>query len=343
MSRQPASRPEAADLPLGYAALALPPILVFLLSELVLAVLAHNSVGFSEQALAHAPFSDPGEAASRLKMLGMAFLVLVSSVGVIYKFVSDMRTYFAGSDRRPLYLAYGMVVAVGVIFLALSYSRTSFAELLRSPKLRLGGALFDRALQGLNPGHSLWGEQTYHPLVNTTHFAVLLAIAAFVAGAISCLARLPGPSEEDNWKFQSERLKLYLFLSAAFLAVSVLYFKSWADYPAFLLTGSELSAYASLSSAYTSFIGIEYSLMLAALALPITYLQAQRADAIAMRIVQKSRGRSREPASTLKAQLSAVKQKEGLELSLADVVKVVLAIIGPFMTGALTNLASAVG
>ncbi len=361
MSRQPASRPEAADLPLGYAALALLPILVFLLSELVLAVLAHNSVWFSEQALADAPFSDPAEAAARLKMLGMAFLVLVSSIAVVCKFASDLRTYFAGSDRRTLYLACAMVIAVGAIFLALSYAPFAdeicadgdsaeqgaadegAAALLRSPKLRLGEALFDRALCGLNPGRSLWSEHSYDVLVDTTHIAVLFAIAAFVAGAISCLARLPGSSEEDNWKFQSERLKLYLFLSAAFLAVSVLYFKSWADYPAFLLTRPELSAYASLSSAYTSFIGIEYSLMLAALALPIAWLQAQRADAIAMKIVQKTRGRGREPASTLKAQLSAVKQKEGLELSLADVVKVVLAIIGPFMTGALTNLASAVG
>lgn len=331
-------RPGQADLPWHYAAIALLPVFVFLLSEVILLTLAHNDVAFPEPALASTTYFEPGEAAARLKMLGMGFLVFVSCVAVICKFAADLYTYFAGPARQTLYLTYAIVVLIGLVFLAMTY-----AQGLPLPKERLGEALFDQVFGGLRQGRSMWRAPVYEVFISVTHIAVLLAMAAFVAGGLSCLARLPGLSDTENWKYQSDRLKTYVFLSAAFLAISVLYFKSWADYPAFLLKASDFAAYSALSNAYTSFIGIEYSLMLAALALPIAYLQARKGDAIATRILREAHDTATRSAATLRAQVSAMKKEQGLELSVADILKVVLAIIGPFMTGALTNLASAVG
>jgi Na+/proline symporter len=121
-------------------------------------------------------------------------------------------------------------------------------------------------------------------------------------------------------------MKNYVFISAAFLVVGVLYFKSWADYPAFLLnsdaTKDDFEAYTSLSNAYISFVGIQYTLILAAYALPISYVQAGQSDLICKNIIEKS-GPSASHAAR-KATLYSVKREEGLELSINDVIKIIL-------------------
>lgn len=179
--------------------------------------------------------------------------------------------------------------------------------------------------------HLFWHEGTYTVLIAVTHVIIIVAVASLVAGSISCLARLPRLTAEENWTFQSKRLKTHIFISAAFLAIGVLYCKGWADYPAFLFTSeSATSTYDALSAAYTSFTGLEYSLVLAAYALPVSYLQARKVGQIVV-------------ATEGSTQVGVLKHDESLQYSFSDAAKLVFAVVGPFATGAITNVVSAIG
>lgn len=342
MTDPPSPTLKQAVLPTSFALIALCPILVFCLAEVILATLAHNSVPFSPDLLEERDFPEPGEAAARLHMLGLAFLVLLGAAGMVLKTAFDFVTYFSGPARRTLVLACFLALVVGAAFLVLM----TWYQFMQPPA-RLGAALFRRLFEGVNaieePG--LWSRGTYQVLASTTHVAVVLAIAATITGSISCLAKFPGLDEKENWKLQSRRLKTYATISAAFLIVSVFYFKSWAVYPAFLLateaTKTAHAQFIALANAYTGFTGIEYSLVLAAYALPGSYFQSHEADRIARNLVARSRGpEAAPPAAILGAQVKSVRHREGLETTPLDIFKIVLAILSPLITGALANLAA---
>ncbi|MDJ0895644.1 MAG: hypothetical protein QNJ92_10935 [Alphaproteobacteria bacterium] len=344
MMRSPNPTQEQADLPFKYACLSLFPILIFCLSETILGTLAHNSVPVSSELRERITFSDAGEAAARLRMLGMGLLVFLGAGAVLAKFFVDVRTHFAGPARTTILWAGGLVFIAGLVFLLLMY-----VKWIPIPRQRLGKELFDAIFLGVAESgrDNLWNETTYEVVTGLTHLAVVLSVAAFVAAAISCLAKLPGLDETENWRCQAARLKTYLFLSAGFLIMSVLYFKSWADYPNFLLaaegTKSEFAQQVALANAYTTFTGIEYSLVLASYVLPASYIQSRRADEMAKNIVIESGHLSQPPPSLeFTTQVQAFKQDEHLEIASVEMVKIIFAIIGPLMTGALSGLATTI-
>jgi hypothetical protein len=333
------------------------PILVFVLSESFLFALANNDVTFSGEVLREARFSEPSEAAYRLKMLGMAFLVLAGSFAINIKFFSDIKQYFRGKTRNILWSVYAIVASVALTFLTLMAFLTR--TLRGVGQDRMGRDLFEILFSQLNTVHntpaywsknvpeifilkSSWSETIYEISIFICQVAITLSVAALITGSISCLAKLPEMSDKDSWKYQRDRFKTYIFVSAAFLVTGVLYFKSWADYPAFLLENDKagFAAYTYLSSAYTSFVGIQYSLILAAYALPISYTQAREADLIANNIIERRPHEASQAATVRKTKVYSVKHMEELELSTADTIKLILAVVGPFMTGALTTFSS---
>lgn len=344
MSDDPSPALRQAVLPTSFALIALGPIVVFFMAEVILAMLAHNSNPFPRKLVEGLDFAEPGEAAARLHLLGLALLVLLGAVGMVVKTAFDAFAYFSGPARTTLGLACVLALAVGAAFLQLM-TTLEFMQ----PNARLGEALFDRLFKGVHaieePG--LWNRGTYQLLASATHVAVVLAIAAMITGAISCLAKLPGLDEKENWKIQSQRLKTYATISAGFLIVSVFYFKSWAVYPAFLLAGEATKAaygqFAALANAYTAFTGIEYSLVLAAYALPVSYFQSREADRIARQLMAGGSDPETAPAGVqLKAQVKSMRKKAGLEASPQDIVRIILTILSPLITGALTNLSAVI-
>lgn len=344
MTDAPSLTQKQAVLPTSFALIALCPILVFCLAEVILATLVHNSVPFSPELLEGRDFPEPGEAAARLHMIGLALLVLLGAAGMVLKTAFDFVAYFSGPARRTLVLTCLLALVVGAAFLVLM-TWTGFME----PRARLGDALFLRLFEVVNEIEKprLWSEGTYEVLVRATHFAVVLAIAAMITGSISCLAKFPDLDEKENWKLQSQRLKTYATISATFLIVSVFYFKSWAVYPAFLLATEATKAahaqFVALANAYTAFTGIEYSLVLAAYVLPVSYFQSREADLMARKLIARSRGpKAAPPAAKLAAQVKSVRHREGLETTPLDMFKIILAIISPLITGALGNLVSVV-
>ena len=342
MTETPDPTQKQVALPTAFALIALCPIVVFCLAEIVLATLAHNAVPFPSELFEDRAVSQAGEAAARLHMLGLAFLVLLGAAAMVAKTAFDVAAYFSGSARRTLVLACVLALGVGAVFLVLMWWMR-----FTQPPARLGAELFRRLFDvvGATNGPGLWSRDSYQILVSTTHVAVVLAIASMITGAISCLAWFPDLDDKENWRFQSQRLKTYVTISAAFLIVSVFYFKSWAVYPGFLLAAEETKAahaqYLALANAYTAFTGIEYSLVLAAYALPVSYFQSRQADLLARDLVTRGEGAGAAlPSAKLAAQVKSLRQKEGLETTPLDMFKIILAIISPLITGALTNLAT---
>ena len=187
--------------------------------------------------------------------------------------------------------------------------------------------IFERL--GQEDGQSIWHEGTYTSFIAITHVVIIMVVAVLVAGSVSCLARFPRLTAEENWRYQSRFLKMHAFISAAFLSIGVLYFRIWADYPAFLLTSeSASSAYEALSAAYTSFTGVEYSLVLAAYALPVSYVQAREVSQIV-------------GVTKHATQAASLTGSESLQFTLSDTAKIVFAVVGPFMTGIVTSIISA--
>ena len=319
----PSPTQDPANLEMRHICISLSPILVFCFSESILAALAHNSVPILFELPNNMNFLEAGEAAARLHMLSMLFLVLLGAVAVLVKLGIDIGTYVRGPARYTLYLAFGLVVIAGAAFLAISTSHE-----VMEPRGRLGKEIFDQLFQLVGnikkPGY--WSEDAYNTLVKVSHIAILLTIAALISGSISCLSKLPGMDDKQNLVLQSKRLRVYIIISAVFLIISVLYFKSWANYPAFLLASEpaalNFSQYVALARAYTSFTGIEYSLVLAAYALPISYIQSRRANDIALNVINQSEHLETQPSTWISAaQVDIVKREEGLETKPLDIFK----------------------
>ena len=82
-------------------------------------------------------------------------------------------------------------------------------------------------------------------------------------------------------------------------------------------------------------------MVLAAYALPVSYLQSRQADLLARDLVIRGKGGdAAPPPAKLAARVKSVRQKEGLETTPLDMFKIILAIISPLITGALASLAT---
>lgn len=332
------SMKQVAELHVGYAFISFIPIFIFILHVIILSVLANTSFSWPEPLPDQIMLPGSREAASRLKFLSMLFLLSFSALFIVTKFVFDIKTYFSGSASYTLYLTFGLVIFVGILYLALM-----FAGAIPEIRERLGRDLFNLAFAAKEDVKTYWSERVFEGLLTFSFLAMICSVAALTAGAVSCLARLPGFDDMGNWKFQSVRFKTYVFLGAGFLIVSVLYFKSWVDYPAFLLTsGSTKQDYSSLVSAHVIFTGIAYSLVLAGYAIPIAYIQEGKADVTALTMMGKPGDRRTIRSNpALMADVTKMKQEKNLEFTSADIIKVVFAIMGPLITGVLADLASA--
>jgi hypothetical protein len=210
----------------------------------------------------------------------------------------------------------------------------------------MGGKLFEDALAraSLSGSDTHWGPGVFRWIVFWNNVFTVLAVPAFIAGGISCLARFRNATEQENWIVQSERLKTYIYMSAGLLVIGVLYLKAWTQYPGYLLDQKAAAAYTSLVNTYAMFTGVEYSLVLSAFALPVAFVLSGRADRIAARIVMTEEKRAPAPVPLPhSAKLKAVRERELLVITSQDVLKTLVALLAPFITGTVASLSSVVG
>ena len=252
--------------------------------------------------------------------------------GAVIKFIADILKEYDGAGRKKLLAA----AAIGMAFAMIVIAQTESGELQSGFEL-LGGALFERA--GLLSGSpsTLSGIKS---MVMIANIATAAGIVALVVGAISCL----GETETDrdaNWKRQSERLQLYVYMSTAFLVAGILFLEAWSHWPqfAFMLDDEqksvELAAYSSHANALTIFNGVQYSVMLAAYAIPAAAVLFRQADGIA----RSKLG----PGDHSAAKVDKMKADEGLSITIMNQIKALVMIIMPFLASTFDKLLGLLG
>jgi hypothetical protein len=116
----------------------------------------------------------------------------------------------------------------------------------------------------------------------------------------------------------------------------------WTAYPSFLLKSDEKASFTALADTLTMYVGIEFSIILAAYALPVTWLLSRHADKIAAKIAaQEETNQSGATTSSFKVQ--QLRERENLVFSTGDSLKLIVALLAPLITGALPSLTSAIG
>jgi hypothetical protein len=328
----------------AYFWLMVPPLATILLGERALVFFGNNQMELPLSCCASV--IDPlSESAARLQFVAVEFLYLVLTAAVIGKVSWDVWRLF-GSKIPPvvsgLAIFGGTVVALIVLGVATGVLER-FEEFL-------GNELFIRAFSTKPPlragGH--WDLRTLELLWGANIVGTGATAAAFLIGFVTCLAE---PSEDlspdeqtKHWKQQFERLKTNVYLAAAMLALGVILFRVWALYPSFILEGAPLLAYERLVNALSAFEGIEYSLALAAMALPVAWLQSVRADHIAARTLNNGRGEAGEAMDLTRVNptIQAAKEQLGLTLAPTEALKLLVALLAPLVTGTITSVTAAV-
>lgn len=313
------------------------PIAAFLIAEGLIAWLAARPIDTLHLA------TEPGvwtEATARIQLLAMLLVYFVFALALVFKFVSDLARLFDRISIMRIVIVFAICLAAGGAIIAGAYG-----GLLPRMKDIMDAGLFGVALGQLdriNAG-GVWGASAFERVVDANNLFTALAVPASVAGAISCMSRFQGLTDQENWAYQSARLKTYTYMAAGLLVVGVLYLKAWAQYPGYVLDTESGALYAGLVNSYSMYIGVEYSIILSAFALPIAVILSRRADDIARKIVIEEEGTSDRNARPHPSKLKAVREREGLVISSEDFLKTIAALLAPFITGTVANLSSVLG
>lgn len=279
------------------------------------------------------------EASLRLRFLALALVSTVFSIMVLGKFTHDLRQYFTRPAREHVLAIYALGLGLGVVaFIMLA------GGVLVEARAVFGAEVFDNALDdrfGASPFQRWWGPTAFEWIKRLTQLISTAAIPAFVAGGVSCLARFGGLDDCENWEFQSERLRTYVYLSGGLLVLGVLFLESWTTYPIYLFEPDDRSVFKDAVRAYAMYTGVEFSLVLAAYAVPVALVLSRRADQIARKVVTERRAAEEaEGWRPTRADIRKFRAENGLFVSGQDMLKSLLALIAPFVTGSVASLAS---
>lgn len=342
------------------------PITVVLIAELVAAVFGLHPItvgGLRPIDSTGAAFSVT-EAALRMRVLGLFLLLAIGAVAIITRFDFERRSLFNQETASDLLkgAVYCLVTAAAIIGLSVIHIIPASFDVL-------GQDLFQRAfaLVGKYPNTvtHVMSERTLWWLMNLGGLLVGAATASLIMSAISSLAETESTDLEirkAHWKLQSERLQLTIYISTGLLVVGLLYIQSWAQWPTFAFAPVDkppsqfASDYATLVNSYLAFTGIEYSLLLASFAIPVTVFLNAQANAIAAdsfidkekkRIVKENEknlepNKAVDPAAInlSPAIILAERKSENLVVQFIDQLKTMAAILAPFIAGSLGNLAT---
>jgi hypothetical protein len=317
-----------------YVWLILPPMLVGIGGELLIALFGADGPAYT--GLVRPPASPAmvaAERGARLTMLAFLLLLIFISAGIVTKFALDIRRGYKRSDRGPIYAAAGIAVATALVIVG-----ATELGIIKDGIELLGPGLFSSAAAL---------AETYGEFETVQVFATIAAIAtgagivALAVGAVSCLGEGgPGEDEDAVWKRQSERLQLYVYLGTAMLVSGILFIEAWSHWPNFAFAldsagkSAEREAYASHSNALTIYNGVQYSVMLAAFALPAAAALFARAEDIARRKLA--------PEAT-QDEVDKAKEGAGLSITLMNQIKALVMIIMPFLASTFDKLLGLLG
>lgn len=355
-----------ADLQLWfpYILISLLPIIVFVSLELLVGTFIQTPSYTALEPLG-GNYRQWTEEAARLQFFALFSLFFLFSCAVFIKFVCDLFLFdSAGKFRLALAFALCAITGLAVIVSGLN-------EHMPRTYDYFGRTFFAKALECADPKTCKWNWGTFQTVIKWwVNIPAVFAVSAFIAGGISCLGtRTRGKSDKHDkdsnnqkqywimqrecWIMQQERLQTYIYLSAALLVISVVFLKAWTQYPTFILKVDEIVAYKAVVNSFSIFTGIEYTLLLAAYALPISLCLSRDADRIAEGILAAKKQQStlaekrkqsaleektEQPALTMRE----IRRRERLVISSRDILKTIIALLSPLITGSIETLISVV-
>jgi hypothetical protein len=323
-----------AQFPRNAVRLAAIPVLAVISVEVVLSLLAKRPSSILGEIN---PQVGPwGDAAPRLEVLALGVLYFTGASFIFLKFLYDLVVHFGGVSRLRVLMVFLIGVATGVAVLT-----PVMLEWWPTTMDLVGADLFSKALEHSTTGGNdyIWGPRVFEVMRALTNIVTGLVVPAFAAGTISCLARFDELTEKENWIFQSERLRTYLYSAAGVLVVGVVFLKAWAGYPAFVLGEGARSTFVGVVNAYATYTGVEYSIVLASCTIPVALILSRRADRIAGAIAREENRLGKSPVSLPYSTLiRTVKERDKLGISFKEVVQALIALLAPFLTGSVATL-----
>ena len=331
-----------------YILIALVPIAVFISLEIFVGIFAKTP-----NISLFAPTNDISlqwtETAARLQFFSLFVLFVWFSAAVSIKFLCDLLCLFDRDSRYWLTFAFGLCAVAGVAVIG-----SAWLGVLPRTYEYFGWQIFDEALKsaGADTGSQNigklakllkwnWDWKSFEGVLLVVNIAAGLAVPAFITGGISCLAVAAATDQKEAWIAarkeawikQRERLKNYIYLSASLLVVALVFLKSWTHYPSFVLEkdATKLAAFNAVVNSFSVWTGIEYTLLLAAYAVPVSFFLSREADEIAQEILETSGGT-----------IPDIRAREKLTISTQDAIKTVIALLSPLVTGSIATLASIV-
>ncbi|HEX8620383.1 MAG TPA: hypothetical protein VF718_00270 [Allosphingosinicella sp.] len=226
------------------------------------------------------------EAAGRVRMLATSLFATVVGLSALLYFAWTVRLF----EPRSRWWAIGAYVAVAAVGLSLVWAERggNSQKMMTRPVLCAPLVLVDTGNPGARATLRVWpdgrpeGESddgferrcaasaTFGKFkrINDRHrFLLPLILPAVVLGAISCLGKRTGGREARGEAV--ERLKIWLYLTAAMFVAGLLLMSALLQWPAFAYQGAAKEAFRAHVSAYVLYLGVLYTLFIAAFYMPI--------------------------------------------------------------------------
>lgn len=285
---------EGRSLDWRYLLIALLPIMVFAATDAFLDTFGEASERLPDH---FAPFDPHREASGRLSALGAVVLYTGVAIGALSYFVNSIRLLDTRSVMRVITsvgILVGAVAALiglmntrqiqdymgpSVVCTALGYSPKisddHFEEASRNsiqPKVRVT----DFRTRGACDNHNF---RLLRMILTWQKVATILGVAALVLGTICCLAKpVPMPVKDEHalahYEAESERLNVYLYLSAMFLVTGLMLTWSSVRWPSYALLSS--TGYEAHANAFVGYLGFSYTVLLASFYAPAAGILASR-------------------------------------------------------------------
>ncbi len=319
----------------GFVAISAIPILIFFAMEFLVGIVFVSAdtrgVVYSDSPTCAAELS------YRLQMIAMMAIYFIASVLVIAYFIRDIYNNFSSGTVLLVLLSYSLCIASAAVIIVAAYS----GVVVPTTRELLGSAIFDEAFKRLATcsANSRWSQASFDKIIYFTNVLAILGVPAFVSGGVSCTARILRIKDSANWQWQAQRLKAYIFLSAALLVIGVLYMRAWVIYPAFALEELHRKIYISNVNAYISYSGLEFVLLIAGYAFPVYYVLHRRSQSISSRILMDEKGMTQRPDEReYLRELTVIAVREKININASEFGAMLAALSSPLIAGSLPSL-----
>jgi hypothetical protein len=262
-------------------ALVVPPVLVFILTDLLFWYFGRPGDILSKDIHAAAAGAD---SVARLYIMASILAVGGASYLALLLFANDMAKEFGRAMRYKFFATLAVGILVGIVWLEYGVSIDQADG--------LGQGFMKSAIHRIGCP----GEQTCLPSdleARFAHFKVILLLcrvalmlgaAVIIVGGVSCLVR---PTVSLGWKAertfidrQRRRLRAYVDTASALMVVALLFGFAWMRWPLIVLDGPAAQNYAAHINAMSVFSGVSLSLVIASFAIPVNMALMERAGTI---------------------------------------------------------------